>query len=313
MELSEFREWEASVKERIARLVEWISLVASFKHDAPTHLLQLYEDAFPSKKGKYKVSELQIEDCYAWNYSFAFVQKESRVRLFYTLNKELYFGPHKSPYPVENKSLWPWVSLEYECPKFDKHIWFKIISSARDVRFWLRMSVVSKQFHKWIKTDCGTKDFPLWREFDRERRLCFGVEPLIKLKTWEFAVLASRISNMYRTKLGILLIACCEIPFACLHEVIHIKKEDVAVQAGSNTIYAFRPKGCRKLTLKFNNFNGLKVGRDYFNDLTNTLCEIGWPHGLQRELLKNSSHPRRDQLLALLDSTIDISNKRLKK
>jgi hypothetical protein len=311
MELSEFREWEASVKERVATTIEWINLVASYKHDAPTHLLKLYEDAFPSQKDKYKVSELQIEDCYGWSCHFELVQKGLRVRLFYTINKELYFGPHRSPYPVENKTLWPWTSLEYECPKFDKHVWFKIISFVQDVRFWLRMSIVSKQFHKWIKTDCGTKDFPLWKNYQNERSLCFGVKPLVKLTTWEFAVLASNITRQFRTKLGLLLIACCEIPFGDLHKIIHTKNEDVAVQAGSDTIYAFREKGCRKLTLKFSNYGGMKVGQDYFQHLSRTLCETGWPLGLQRQLLKNSSHTRRDQLLLALGD--DSPNKRLKK
>ena len=312
MEFSEFCEWESSVQKRIDTTIQWIRLVLSFKHDAPTRLLQLYEDAFPSEKGKYKVCELQIEDCRARNYSFEFVQKGTRVRLFYTINNELYFGPHRFPYPVENKSLWPWTSLEYECPKFDKHIWFKIILFTEDVRFWLTMSTVCKQFHKWIKTDCDTADFPLWHEFDRERRLCFGVEPLMKLKSCEFAVLASNLSKQSRTKLGLLLIACAQIPFADMHVVKYTKKEEVRVDAGNYMVWLFREKRKRNLTLRFAIFNGCYVNDRAQNHLSFVLCTC-YNINLQRRLVLCSFYNRPDHLHALLPGGENSPNKRLKK
>lgn len=312
MEFSEFREWESSVQKRIDTTIQWIRLMLSFKHDAPTHLLQLYEDAFPTQKGVYDASTLKISVSCMWVGCFELLEEESRVRLFYTINKELYFGPHRSPYPVENKSLWPWTSLEYECPKFDKHIWFKIILFTEDVRFWLTMSTVNKQFHKWIKTDCDTADFPLWHEFDRERRLCFGVEPLVKLKSWEFAVLTSNLSKHSRTKLGLLLIACAQIPFGDMHVLIHTKDEEVKVEAGKATVLLYREKRKRNLTARFGFFETERVNDKALEYLSQVLC-THWKHGLQQRLVFCSLHTRPDHLKALLHGGENSPNKRLKK
>lgn len=320
MEFSEFCEWESSVQKRIDTTIQWIRLVLSFKHDAPTHLLQLYEDAFPTQKGVYDASTLKISVSCMWVGCFELLEEESRVRLFYTINKELYFGPHRSPYPVEDKSLWPWTSLEYECPKFDKHIWFKIILFTEDVRFWLTMSTVSKQFHKWIKTDCDTADFPLWYEFDRERRLCFGVEPLVKLKSWEFAVLASNLTKQSRTKLGLLLIACAQIPFADMHVLIHTKVEDVMIRVGSSEIgkkyiSLNREKQKRNLTLKFSTISMTsqkEVNGQSLKYLSHTVC-TDWKLGLQQNLVIFSLYDRPDQLQSFLPGGENSPNKRLKK
>lgn len=310
MEVSEFREWKESIKQRCVIIGRWVELVASFKRDAPERLLELYERQLPEQKGLYSASNLKIDVGYR---SLEVVERETRARLFYSMGDELYFGPHRSPYPVENTDFWPWTSLNYQCPAFDKHVWYKIILHTQDIRFWLTMSTVNKQFYEWIKTDCDTAKFPLWHDFNRERRLCFGVEPLMMLKSWEFAVVATRLLDHKCTTLGLLIIACTQVPFADMHKLRHIKKEDVCVKAKKYTIYVFRKKHKRNLTLRIDDgiLGEWCLTNDNIRYLSHVLRHQNSKFGLQRELVFNSYLPRAvDLLLGTNDSP---SNKRLKK
>jgi hypothetical protein len=153
------------------------------------------------------------------------------------------------------------------------------------------MSTVSKQFHKWIKTDCDTSDFPLWQDFNWGRQMCFGLKPLISLKSWEFAVLATRIQKHKYTKLGLLLVACCQIPVAELQSVIRTKEEDVKIKidhASQFEITLYREKRKRNLTLRIFElflYREHMLNEEYFRHLAYIFTNMEtWKFGLQREL-----------------------------
>lgn len=124
---------------------KWLDLVISLKYDSMDHLIKLLHIPEPkenielSKYGYRKDNNVHVHS------------KVTNKIYLYTFEQSLYYGDG-TEYPVSDKTLWPWITLNYQIPDLSVDIGISLSRFLR-VKDIVKCTRVSKGWNRIFSSD----------------------------------------------------------------------------------------------------------------------------------------------------------------
>lgn len=122
MKRAAFSKIERETRNSIQLVRQWNSHIEECQYDAPEELGKIYREL----TGETRIKQFKLV-LTSGVYRPILTSPDGQKLYIYCIDQVPYYGPDQEPYPVDDKSLWPWSAVNRPKPVFSKDIWECII------------------------------------------------------------------------------------------------------------------------------------------------------------------------------------------